>query len=65
MFYDIEKLNELEKVVSDNLSSADCLNDSSDPKVLRKIWINYRTDMPNCLRVVREHKELLEKLQKE
>ena len=34
MFYDIEKLNELEKVVSDNLSTADCLNNSTDIKAV-------------------------------
>tara|TARA_Y100001937_G_scaffold123830_1_gene187432 strand:- start:724 stop:930 length:207 start_codon:yes stop_codon:yes gene_type:complete len=62
MFYDIEKLDELEKVVSDNLSTADCLNYSTDVKVLRPIWINYRTDMPNCLMVIREYKELLRQL---
>ena len=62
MFYDIEKLNELEKVVSENLSTADCLNDSTNTKELRPIWINYRTDMPNCLRVIREYKTLLEQL---
>ena len=62
MFYDIEKLNELEKVVSDNLSAADCLNNSTDTKELRPIWINYRTDMPNCLMVIREYRSLLEQL---
>ena len=62
MFYDIKKLNELEKVVSDNLSTADCLNNSTDIKELRPIWINYRTDMPNCLMVIREYKSLLEQL---
>ena len=62
MFYNIEKLNDLEKVVSDNLSTADCLNYSTDATVLRPIWINYRTDMPNCLMVIREYKNLLEQL---
>ena len=62
MFYDIEKLNELEKVVSENLSTADCLNDSTSIKELRPIWINYRTDMPNCLMILREYKSLLEQL---
>ena len=62
MFYNIEKLNELEKVVSDNLSTADCLNNSTDTKELRPIWINYRTDMPNCLMVIREYRSLLEQL---
>ena len=65
MFYNIEKLNELEKIVSDNLSTADCLNDSSNTKELRPIWINYRTDMPNCLMVIREYKNLLEKMESE
>lgn len=62
MFYDIEKLNELEKMVSENLSTADCLNDSTNIKELRPIWINYRTDMPNCLMVIREYRSLLEQL---
>ena len=62
MFYDIEKLNELEKVVSENLSTADCLNDSTSIKELRPIWINYRTDMPNCLMLLREYRSLLEQL---
>ena len=63
MFYNIQKLNDLEKIVSDNLSTADCLNDSSSTKELRPIWINYRTDMPNCLMVIREYKNLLEKME--
>ena len=62
MFYDIEKLNKLEKMVSENLSTADCLNDSTNIKELRPIWINYRTDMPNCLMVIREYRSLLEQL---
>ena len=62
MFYDIEKLNELEKMVSENLSTADCLNDSTNIKKLRPIWINYRTDMPNCLMLLREYRSLLEQL---
>ena len=62
MFYDLEKLNELEKVVSENLSTADCLNDSTSIKELRPIWINYRTDMPNCLILLREYRSLLEQL---
>ena len=62
MFYDIEKLNKLEKMVSENLSTADCLNDSTNIKELRPIWINYRTDMPNCLMGIREYRSLLEQL---
>ena len=62
MFYDIEKLNKLEKMVSENLSTADCLNDSTNIKELRPIWINYRTDMPNCLMLLREYRSLLEQL---
>lgn len=64
MFYDIKKLGELEKIVSDNLSTADCLNDSGSHKELRPIWINYRTDMPNCLMVIREYREILRQLEK-
>ena len=62
MFYDIEKLNKLEKMISENLSTADCLNDSTNIKQLRPIWINYRTDIPNCLMVIREYRSLLEQL---
>jgi hypothetical protein len=63
MFFNIDKLNDLEKVVSYNLSSADCLNDSTNSKELKPIWINYRTDMPDCLMVIREYRELLRQLE--
>tara|TARA_Y100000389_G_C17112983_1_gene341622 strand:+ start:182 stop:379 length:198 start_codon:yes stop_codon:yes gene_type:complete len=59
MFYDIDKLNDLEKTVSDNLASADNHTQHNDHKTH---WINYRTDMPNCLMVIREYKELLRQL---
>ena len=63
MFFNIDKLNDLEEVVSYNLSSADCLNDSTNDKELKPIWINYRTDMPDCLMVIREYRELLRQLE--
>jgi len=63
MFYDdINKLEVIEKTVCDNLSSADCLNDTHDPRELRKQWVNYRTDMALMVGVLREYKELIIKL---
>ena len=56
MFYDIEKLEELEKQVSDNLAVADNHTWKDEHK---QHWLNYRNDMPNCLAVIREYKELL------
>ena len=64
MFYnDIKKLEEIEKTVSNNLSTADCLNDTSSVKELKPIWINYRSDMSTMIGVLREYKELLKKLE--
>ena len=63
MFYnDIEKLNELEKTLSENLMKADghTWKDSHKPH-----WLNYRKDIPNCLQVIREYRSLIEKLIKE
>ena len=59
MFYDIEKLNELEKKLSQNLMNADghTWNQSHKP-----YWVNYRSDIPNCLMVIREYRSLLEQL---
>lgn len=63
MFYnDIKKLEEIEKTVCDNLSTADCLNDTSSAKELKPIWINYRGDMATMVGVLREYKNLLIKL---
>ncbi len=56
MFYDIEKLEELEKKVSKNLETADNHTWKDDHK---KHWVNYRNDMPDCLAVIREYKEIL------
>ena len=55
MFYDIEKLNELEKTLSENLMSADghTWNQSHKPH-----WINYRHDIPMCLFVCSFSKDL-------
>ena len=59
MFYDIERLNELEKHLSENLMQADgkTWKDSHKP-----FWVNYRNDMPKCLMVIREYRDMLEKL---
>tara|TARA_A100001011_G_C13857854_1_gene653618 strand:- start:238 stop:438 length:201 start_codon:yes stop_codon:yes gene_type:complete len=63
MFYDnIEKLQKIEDKVSDNLSTADCLNDSNDSKQLKQFWLNYRSDMPTMLGILREYKELIGKV---
>ena len=50
MFYDIEKLNELEKTLSENLMKADgqTWDQSHKPH-----WIHYTNDIPNCLCVIR------------
>ena len=56
MFYDEEKLTELEKKLSENLMSADNHTWKDEHK---QHWLNYRNDMPNCLAVIREYKELL------
>jgi hypothetical protein len=60
MFYDIKKLNELEKTVVENLMKADGHTVEKD---YRQHWVNYRNDMPNCLMVIREFKEILRQLQ--
>ena len=59
MFYDIERLNELEKHLSENLMLADgkTWKDSHKP-----FWVNYRNDMPKCLMVIREYRDMLEKM---
>ena len=59
MFYNIEKLNELEKTLSENLMKADghTWNQNHKPH-----WLNYRNDIPNCLCVIREYRSLLEQM---
>ena len=57
MFYNIEKLNELEKELSENLMQAD---GKTHEKEFRPFWINYRGDVPKCLSVIREYRSLLE-----
>tara|TARA_Y100000592_G_C5329164_1_gene248657 strand:- start:518 stop:715 length:198 start_codon:yes stop_codon:yes gene_type:complete len=59
MFFDIEKLEELEKKVTENLTTADNHNWQMPHK---PYWVNYRNDMPRCLMVIREYKSLLEQL---
>tara|TARA_B100000674_G_scaffold245590_1_gene202357 strand:- start:37 stop:237 length:201 start_codon:yes stop_codon:yes gene_type:complete len=59
MFYDIEKLNELEKELSENLMNAD---GKTHEKEYRPFWINYRSDMPKCLMVIREYRSVLEQM---
>ena len=60
MFYDIEKLNELEKELSENLMHAD---GKTHEKEYRPFWINYRSDIPKCLMVIREYREILRQLE--
>ena len=59
MFYDEEKLTELEKKLSENLRSEDnhTWKDSHKPH-----WVNYRNDIPNCLCAIREYRSLLQQL---
>ena len=56
MFYNIEKLDELEKQLSENLMSAENHTWNQSHKPHR---INYRHDIPNCLMVIREYREIL------
>ena len=60
MFYNVQKLNELEKKLSENLMDAD---GKTHKKEYRPFWINYRSDIPNCLSVIREYRSLLEQLE--
>ena len=60
MFYDIDKLTELEKEVSENLMQAD---GRTHEKEYRPFWVNYRYDMPKCLMVIREYREVLRQLE--
>ena len=46
MFYDIKKLTELEKELSENLMQAD---GKTWEKEFRPFWVNYRGDIPKCL----------------
>jgi len=62
MFYDIDKLKELEDKICNNLSIADNLSDTSDNNNLRSIWINYRSDVSTLISVLREYKDLLIKI---
>ena len=59
MFHTIEKLDELEKVITENLMKADNHTWSDDSNLH---WRNYRKDMPSCLAVIREYKKLIEDL---
>ena len=59
MFYDIEKLNELEKQLSENLMKADGHTWDQNHK---PHWVNYRNDIANCLCVIREYREILRSL---
>jgi len=62
MFYDIKKLNELEKELSENLMQAD---GKTHEKEFRQFWINYRSDVPKCLMAIREYISLLEQLERQ
>ena len=59
MFYDIKRLNELEKELSENLMEAD---GKTWKKEFRPFWVNYRGDIPKCLMVIREYRSLLEQM---
>ena len=59
MFYDEEKLTELEKKLSTNLMEAD---GHTWDKSHKTHWVNYRNDIPNCLMVIREYRDLLRTL---
>ena len=59
MIFNIEKLDDLEKTVSQHLMQAD--NHHWD-QPHKPYWQYYRQDMPNVLMVIREFKTLLEKL---
>ena len=61
MFYDIDKLTEIENKVCNNLSIADNLSDTNNNN-LRSIWVNYRTDVSTMISVLREYKDLLIKI---
>tara|TARA_B100000925_G_scaffold242535_1_gene192003 strand:+ start:775 stop:969 length:195 start_codon:yes stop_codon:yes gene_type:complete len=60
MNFDIEKLNNLEKLLSKNLMEAD---GKTWEKEFKPFWVNYRHDVPKCLMVIREFKDLLKKLE--
>ena len=60
MFYTIEKLNELEKELSENLMQAD---GRTHEKEYRSFWVNYRTDVPKCFMAIREYREILRQLE--
>jgi len=60
MFYDIKKLNDLEKELSENLVQAD---GKTHEKEFKQFWINYRSDVPKCLMAIREYRSLLEQLE--
>ena len=62
MFYDIKKLNELEKELSENLMKAD---GKVYEKEFKQFWINYRSDVPKCLMAIREYRSLLEQLERQ
>ena len=60
MFYDVKRLNELEKELSENLMQAD---GRTHEKEFNPFWVNYRGDIPKCLMVIREYRSLLEQLE--
>tara|TARA_Y200000002_G_C22676361_1_gene662256 strand:- start:1188 stop:1409 length:222 start_codon:yes stop_codon:yes gene_type:complete len=60
MIFDIEKINNLEKTISEHLMDADNHHHDQPHK---PYWLYYRQDMPNVLMAIREFKNLLERLQ--
>ena len=65
MFYDnIKKLEEIENTICENLMVAS-VNSSTTEKEFLKIAENYRTDMPSMVGILREYKELIDKLKED
>tara|TARA_B110000046_G_scaffold114481_1_gene121683 strand:+ start:4063 stop:4278 length:216 start_codon:yes stop_codon:yes gene_type:complete len=62
MIYNIEKLEKLEKNWQKTLKGADN-HHWNDPH--KPYWLAYRKDMPDCLMVLREFKNLLSKLEEQ
>lgn len=62
MFFTVKKLDELEKIVQKNLMTADNHHWDMPHK---PYWINYRQDMPKCLMVIREFRDIVAAIEKE
>ena len=62
MMFTTEKLDELEKTVEEHLMHADNHHQYESHK---PFWQYYRQDMPNCLMIIREYKEIIKTIQQE